>query len=122
MVSRTGPPTQARKHTAKGHGLRLGAAPLGEPVVATLERAAYLLDCEPARLAEALDGLEPWGSHASGQPVWRWPELCQAANQAGIPAPTTRPTLADWRQYRAAQGKRERKRGKANRERRKGGP
>jgi len=98
---RSGPPTQARKRTAKGHGLALGVSPLGEPVVSTLERAAGILGCEPPRLAEALAGLEPWGQHASGQPVWRWPELCAAAAAAGIKAPTIRPTLAAWRKAKA---------------------
>jgi hypothetical protein len=114
MASRHGPPTRFKP---KGHGLGPSEAPLAEPVVCDLGRAAVLLDCEPGQLADAVTaaGLDSWGSHASGAAVYRWPELCQAAARAGIPTPTTRPTMADWRHQREAKREREvqRKRSKA---------
>ena len=96
MSQKTGPPTRRKR----GHGLALGMSPMTEPVVATLERAAHLLDCEPGQLADALAALEPWGTHASGADVWRWPELVEAAGRAGIQVPETRPTMAAWKAMR----------------------
>ena len=105
MGRRHGPPT---KYRPKGHGLGVGQNPMTEPVVATVERAAHLLGCEVSELAEALDGLEPWGHHHDGSAVHRWPELCQAAALAGIEVPPTRPTMDAWRQRPKAIRKRDR--------------
>lgn len=83
----------------------------GEPVVSDLERAGLILGCDPGRLADAMAaaGLPPWGEHASGAAVFRWPELCQAArDHLRISTPATRPTVAAYRARR--QAKQERKR------------
>jgi hypothetical protein len=80
----------------------LGIDALAEPLVSTASRAATMLGCEPAQLvtAAATAGLEPWGRHANGAAVYRWPELCRAAAAAGIPTPSTRPTLAEYHERR----------------------
>jgi hypothetical protein len=60
-----------------------------QPLVSDVPRAARLLGCEPDRLEDAVAaaGLAPWGEAASGVPVWRWPELCEAARAAGLAVP-----------------------------------
>jgi hypothetical protein len=60
-----------------------------QPLVAHLERAALMLKLEPQALEAAVDraGLQPWGEHAQGMEVYRWPELLEAADAAGLPVP-----------------------------------
>jgi hypothetical protein len=102
-MGRTGPPL--RTDQASIHAL--GIDTLSEPIVSDLRRAGQLLRCDPDRLEDAVDAaqLAPWGAHASGLPVWRWPELCEAAAAVGIQVPRTRPTLAAYRQRRRAKAK-----------------
>jgi hypothetical protein len=48
-----------------------------QPRVATLDRAAEMLDIPEEELARrvAAAGLEPFASHANGQPTYRWKQL-----------------------------------------------
>jgi hypothetical protein len=55
-----------------------GAADLPEPrvpLVVTVERAADYLGVPAERIAQVAATLDPWGAHASGEPVWRLREL-----------------------------------------------
>jgi hypothetical protein len=57
---------------------RIGPADLpdaGTPLVVTIERAAVHLGVPPERVAQVAATLDPWGTHASGEPVWRLREL-----------------------------------------------
>jgi hypothetical protein len=83
----------------------------GVPVVADIPRAAFILDLDPERLAHAVQaaGLEPWGTHASGLPVWRWGQLLELARQlggriprqlAGPQALTIKQERGRWNRYR----------------------
>jgi hypothetical protein len=98
-MGRTGPPLQSDQDSIKALGTTFS-----EPVVADLQRAGRMLGCDPDRLADAVDaaGLAPWGEAAGGVPVWRWPELCEAAAGVGIQVPRTRPTLREYHQRREA--------------------
>jgi hypothetical protein len=60
-----------------------GAADLPEPrvpLVVTVERAADYLGVPAERIAQVAATLDPWGAHASGEPVWRLRELASAAS------------------------------------------
>jgi hypothetical protein len=98
-LGRTGPPLQTDQDSIKALGTTFS-----EPVVADLARAAHMLGCQPDRLLDAVAaaGLPPWGRHASGATVYRWPELCEVAADAGIQVPKTRPTLAAYHERRQA--------------------
>lgn len=65
------------------------AIPDHQPLVAHLERASALLGIEPEALEAAVSttGLEAWGRHASGAPVYAWDRLLEAAAAAGLPIP-----------------------------------
>jgi hypothetical protein len=113
-MARTGPTLR----TPEQSNTSLGTDAQVEPIVATLSRAGELLGCDPARLADAVGavGLAPWGQHADGAAVWRWPELVAAArDHLGIPVPATRPTLAEYRAR--VEAKRERQQAKQARQR-----
>ena len=101
-MGRTGPPLQSDQDSIRALGTTFS-----EPVVADLERAAHMLGCEPDRLEDAVAaaGLAPWGEAASGDAVFRWPELCEAAAAVGIQVPRTRPTLAAYHERRQAKAK-----------------
>jgi hypothetical protein len=62
----------------------------GDPVVSTLERAAHLFRLELDQLVDAVAaaGLAPWGRHASGAAVYRWPELVGVAQDLGATVAT----------------------------------
>jgi hypothetical protein len=60
---------------------RLYIHPEGVPLVSTTGRAGELLGIPADQLARAITaaGLRPWGTHDSGEPVWRWGELLAVA-------------------------------------------
>jgi len=64
-------------------GRQLGQ--IGEPLVSTTDRAAEMLGVDPGRLAGAIGAkqLQPWGRHASGDPVFRWDALFELARELG---------------------------------------
>jgi hypothetical protein len=105
-MARTGPPLRTDRNSHQA----LGVDTLSEPVVSTLERAGLALGCDPDRLTDAVAaaGLPPWGRHASGATVYRWPELVAVArDHLGIPVPATRPTLAEYRARELARKERQ---------------
>jgi hypothetical protein len=63
--------------------------PEGVPLVSTTDRAGVLLGIPADQLGPAIAaaGLRPWGEHACGQPVWRWPELIAVARNLGVEPP-----------------------------------
>jgi hypothetical protein len=70
-------------------GRSLGIHPEGVPLVSTTDRASELLGIPADQLTQAITaaGLCPWGEHACGQPVWRWPELLTVARSLGVEPP-----------------------------------
>jgi hypothetical protein len=98
-MGRTGPPLQTDQDSIRALGTTFS-----EPVVSTLGRASTMLQVPLGRLEDAVvaAGLAPWGEAAGGVPVYRWPELCEAAAATGIPVPRTRPTLAAYHERREA--------------------
>lgn len=96
-----GPPSQPDDaHAPGGRGLKPGVGALTEPVTSTIDRAAALLECQPAELEQAIAaaGLDPWMVHASGAPTYRWPETVEVARTVlGLKVPKTRPTLKTWK-------------------------
>jgi hypothetical protein len=71
------------------HGRDRPVHPEGVPLVSTADRAGELLGIPTDQLdpAIAAAGLRPWGRHACGQPVWRWPELLAVARSLGVQPP-----------------------------------
>ena len=69
-----------------------------QPLVAHVERAAQLLEVDEHELGAVIDraGLQPWGAHASGAPVYRWVALVEVAASAGLPLSVRRVRHA-WR-------------------------
>jgi hypothetical protein len=65
------------------------AIPDHQPLVSTLGRGASLLGIELDALAAAVDsaGLEEWGRHVSGEPVYSWDRLLEVVRAAGFPIP-----------------------------------
>jgi hypothetical protein len=57
-----------------------------EPLVSDLGRAAMLLAVDERELGAVIGraGLQPWGQHASGQPVYSWGALVEVAVAAGL--------------------------------------
>jgi hypothetical protein len=82
--------------------------PDGVPVVSALPRAAGLLEVPTEDLALAVKaaGLEVWGAHQDGSPVYRFGELLAAATEAGLPiAEQERRRWVRWRRRSDAYGK-----------------
>jgi hypothetical protein len=77
---------------------------LGEPLVATTAAASEMLGAAPARLAAAVTAsqLQPWGTHASGDPVYRWDDLYELARELGVVAGES-PAERRRRQYQQRQ-------------------
>jgi hypothetical protein len=66
-----------------------------QPLVCHLDRTVELLtlDLEALEAAVVAAQLQPWGENAQGVPVYRWPELLEAADAAGLPVPQGRGTV-----------------------------
>jgi hypothetical protein len=74
----------------------------GCPLVSAVPRAAALLAIPEAELARLVDqgGLEVWGRHHDGSPVYRFQQLLELAGAAGL-APTVPGKADPWRRFRA---------------------
>jgi hypothetical protein len=73
----------------RSQGRNLPVHPEGVPLVSATGRTGKLLGIPADQLAPAIAaaGLRPWGEHACGQPVWRWPELLTVARGLGVQPP-----------------------------------
>jgi hypothetical protein len=78
----------------------------GVPIVSTISRAAVIFQVSEPELARLVDaqGLEVWGYHHSGDPVFQFRELVTMVTTAGLSVP--QPVRSSWRRYRAGKRKR----------------